>query len=182
MLHDVVEDSPEWTCDRLRKEGFSEDVVEAIDSVTRRSEERSGADASPQDEEEKYLEYVRRAARNPIGLSVKLADLRDNCDPRRMKPARISPPTFKLFSTPVDPESEWNPGLIWHVYRLGPDGEYHHVQPLYDTKEEAEARIAELVAEAESLPRIAEQKAEAETKQRNLRKKYKRAIKILEEN
>ena len=38
VLHDVVEDSPEWTCARLRKEGFSEDVVEAIDSVTRRSE------------------------------------------------------------------------------------------------------------------------------------------------
>ena len=38
--------------------------------------------------------------------------------------------------------------------------------------------MAELVAEAESLPRIAEQKAEAETKQQNLRKKYKRAIKI----
>ena len=38
VLHDVVEDSPEWTCDRLRKEEFSEGVVEAIDSVTRRSE------------------------------------------------------------------------------------------------------------------------------------------------
>ena len=53
-------------------------------------------------------------------------------------------PEFKLFSTPVDPESEWNPGLVWDIYRLGPDGEYHHVPPPYDTEEEAEARVAEL--------------------------------------
>lgn len=71
VLHDVVEDCPEWTIARLRDEGFSEEILEAIDSVTRR-------------ENETYEEFVRRAAQNPIGLQVKRADLRDNMDVTRL--------------------------------------------------------------------------------------------------
>lgn len=66
VLHDVVEDS-DWTLERLRGEGFSPAVVEGVGAVTRR-------------ENEEYEEFVLRAARNPIGRGVKLADLRDNCD------------------------------------------------------------------------------------------------------
>ena len=64
VLHDVVEKSP-WTLNALRSEGFSEKIIEAIDSVTRR-----------QDEE--YDDFVRRSAANEIGRAVKFADLRDN--------------------------------------------------------------------------------------------------------
>lgn len=70
VLHDVVEDSG-WSLERLLDEGFSETVVEAIDSVTRRPEET-------------YEEFVIRASHNPIGRRVKLADLRDNSDLRRI--------------------------------------------------------------------------------------------------
>jgi (p)ppGpp synthase/HD superfamily hydrolase len=71
VLHDVCEDCPGWTFDRLRNEGFSDHVVEALQSVTK----RDGED---------YEAFVRRAAANPIGRSVKLADLNDNSDLSRI--------------------------------------------------------------------------------------------------
>jgi (p)ppGpp synthase/HD superfamily hydrolase len=75
VLHDVCEDCPGWTFDRLRDEGFSERVIDALASVTK-------------SEGEGYEAFVMRAAANPIGRRVKLADLRDNCDL-----ARIASPT-----------------------------------------------------------------------------------------
>ncbi len=71
VLHDVVEDS-EWTLEALRKEGFSETILMAVDSVTRRGDET-------------YEAFVRRAAQNEIGRRVKLADLTDNMDLSRIK-------------------------------------------------------------------------------------------------
>jgi (p)ppGpp synthase/HD superfamily hydrolase len=71
VLHDVCEDCPGWTFDRLKAEGFSDDILAALDSVTK----RDGED---------YESFVRRAAANPIGRSVKLADLSDNCDLSRI--------------------------------------------------------------------------------------------------
>ena len=67
VLHDVCEDCPGWTFDRLRLEGFSDQIIEALNSVTK----RDGED---------YEEFVRRSAANPIGRRVKLADLHDNSD------------------------------------------------------------------------------------------------------
>ncbi|MEZ5787289.1 MAG: HD domain-containing protein [Xanthobacteraceae bacterium] len=71
VLHDVCEDCPEWTFDRLRSEGFSPRIIEALKSVTKRDGEA-------------YEDFVRRAAADPIGRSVKLADLRDNSDLSRI--------------------------------------------------------------------------------------------------
>ena len=76
VLHDVVEDCG-VSLEALRAEGFSEIVIEAIDSVTRRPEES-------------YEAFVRRAASNPIGRRVKLADLEDNSDL-----SRIATPTSR---------------------------------------------------------------------------------------
>lgn len=66
-LHDVIEDNKEWSAERLLAEGFSQEIVEAVLSVTRR-------------DGESYSEFVQRAGANPIGRLVKLADLRDNSD------------------------------------------------------------------------------------------------------
>jgi hypothetical protein len=71
VLHDVVEDCPEWSFDRLRAEGFSEAVLAGLDSVTKRDGEDYGA-------------FVLRAGRNPLGREVKLADLADNSDVSRL--------------------------------------------------------------------------------------------------
>ena len=70
ILHDVVEDTP-WTFEQLRQEGFSEEVLQALDCVTRRSTET-------------YSEFVDRARDNPVARRVKLADLEDNMDIRRL--------------------------------------------------------------------------------------------------
>jgi len=67
VLHDVCEDCPGWTFDRLRQEGFPDRIIDALESVTK----RAGED---------YDDFVRRAAANPIGRRVKFADLQDNCD------------------------------------------------------------------------------------------------------
>lgn len=66
VLHDVVEDS-HWTLDDLRKEGFSEEIISAVDSLTKR-------------EAEDYQDFVKRASRNPLGRAVKIADIEDNMD------------------------------------------------------------------------------------------------------
>ena len=76
VLHDVVEDCAGWTLDRVRAEGFSEEIVAALDSVTKR-------------DGEEYFSFVRRAAANPIGRKVKLADLKDNSELTRIsKPSQ----------------------------------------------------------------------------------------------
>ena len=71
VLHDVVEDT-DWTFDRLRKEGFSAEVIQAIDCVTKR-------------EGEPYEDFVKRSAANPLARRVKMGDLEDNMDIRRLK-------------------------------------------------------------------------------------------------
>ena len=70
LLHDTIEDS-DVTADYLRKDGFREEIVEAVLAVTRR-------------EGEDYDDYVRRAAQNELGYMVKRADLEDNMDIRRL--------------------------------------------------------------------------------------------------
>ncbi|WP_019579505.1 HD domain-containing protein [Pseudomonas mandelii] len=70
VLHDVVEDCG-ISLDDLRKEGFNETVLTAIASVTKVPGES-------------YEAFVERAAQNPIGRVVKLADLEENSDLSRI--------------------------------------------------------------------------------------------------
>ncbi len=70
VLHDVVEDTP-WTLAKLRAEGFPEKVLEAVACLTKR-------------EGEDYAAFIARAGANPIARAVKLADLEDNMDLRRI--------------------------------------------------------------------------------------------------
>ena len=71
VLHDVLEDTA-ITSDQLKEMGFSETLLEALDSVTKRAGET-------------YEDFVRRAALHPIGKKIKLADLRDNMDLSRLE-------------------------------------------------------------------------------------------------
>ncbi|MFJ2483898.1 HD domain-containing protein [Pseudomonas sp. NPDC087598] len=70
VLHDVVEDCA-ISFDDLRKEGFSDEVLSAIESVTKVRGES-------------YEDFIERAAQNPIGRVVKLADLEENSDLSRI--------------------------------------------------------------------------------------------------
>ena len=71
ILHDVMEDT-DWAFDALRKEGFSETVIEALETVTKYSEE------------ENYDDFIQRSLKNDIGRKVKIADLRENLDVTRI--------------------------------------------------------------------------------------------------
>jgi (p)ppGpp synthase/HD superfamily hydrolase len=70
VLHDVVEDSP-YSLDRLRALGYPEPVLEALDCLTRR-------------EGESYEAFIERVRPHPLARRVKLADLEDNMDVRRL--------------------------------------------------------------------------------------------------
>ncbi len=79
VLHDVVEDC-DWSIDDLRAEGFPPEVLRAVEAVTKH-------------EGETYDDFVARAAADPIGRRVKLADLEDNSDL-----GRISNPTARDYA------------------------------------------------------------------------------------
>lgn len=69
LLHDVVEDT-HWDIDALRREGFSEDVLAVVATLTKA-------------EGEAYDDYIARLRQNPLALRIKLADLTDNLDIKR---------------------------------------------------------------------------------------------------
>jgi predicted helicase len=70
VLHDVVEDS-DWSFEDLIKEGFSNAVITGLRSVT----EVEGED---------YDAFILRACSDPIGRNVKIADVTDNLDIKRI--------------------------------------------------------------------------------------------------
>lgn len=73
VLHDVVEDSDVWNFERLKEEGFEENILSALKSVTKLSED------------EDYRQFIKRAGQNEIGRNVKIADIKDNLDVTRLK-------------------------------------------------------------------------------------------------
>lgn len=72
ILHDVVEDSQEWTIDRLRDEGFSARVLAALECLTH-------------DNDVSYEDYIQKISTNRDATRVKLEDLSDNSQLTRLK-------------------------------------------------------------------------------------------------
>ena len=70
VLHDVVEDTA-ITLEDLRAAGFATAVVDAVDCVTRRAAES-------------YEQFIVRTQGNELARQVKLADLEDNMDLKRI--------------------------------------------------------------------------------------------------
>lgn len=73
VLHDVVEDT-RYTLASLQRLGFPEEVLVAVDALTRRV-----------DEGETYEAFVERAGQNAVARRVKIADLKDNLDLGRIR-------------------------------------------------------------------------------------------------
>ena len=69
-LHDVIEDT-ELTLEDLREYGFSKEVLEAVDVITK----KKGQD---------YQTYLNSVKENKLARVVKLADLRHNSDLTRL--------------------------------------------------------------------------------------------------
>ena len=71
LLHDTIEDG-NIASEYLLLVGFSQEVVDAVLSVSR----KRGED---------YFEFIQRCKANPIGRRVKICDLEDNMDITRLK-------------------------------------------------------------------------------------------------
>ena len=71
VLHDVIEDT-DWTFEKLAEEGFSDEVITALKCVTKTSES------------ENYDNFIDRVKKNPLAVAVKINDLTDNMDIRRL--------------------------------------------------------------------------------------------------
>lgn len=70
VLHDVVEDSC-ITIQNLREENYSEEILNALTLLTK-------------NENQSYDEYILEIKKNALAAKVKLADLRDNMDKKRL--------------------------------------------------------------------------------------------------
>lgn len=70
LLHDVLEDCPEWTTERLSGL-FPQHYVAAIQALTRR-------------DQESYADFIARVKTDRLAANVKLMDIADNLDPRRL--------------------------------------------------------------------------------------------------
>ena len=78
LLHDVVEDCG-VSLDDLRRLGFPDEVVVAVDLLTKNKEG-----------EDDYMKAIERVTPNAIARRVKIADLTDN-----LRRERIAEPTAK---------------------------------------------------------------------------------------
>ena len=70
LLHDVVEDT-DWTIEKLREQGFTDDILDALACVTKKDGEN-------------YEQFVERAKANRFAKAVKIADLKSNMDVTRL--------------------------------------------------------------------------------------------------
>ena len=70
LLHDVIEDTS-ITVEELINEGFNQNIIDAIISLTK----RNGED---------YMTFIRRVSSNELATLVKIQDLKDNMDLRRL--------------------------------------------------------------------------------------------------
>ena len=70
LLHDTIEDTY-VTPQMLKEMGFDDDIVEAVLALSHRPDET-------------YAEFIVRASKNEIAKEVKIADLEDNMDVRRL--------------------------------------------------------------------------------------------------
>lgn len=71
VLHDVIEDT-DWTFESLAEEGFSQEVISALRCLTKLHEN------------ENYDDFIERVRKNPLATAVKINDLSDNMDIRRL--------------------------------------------------------------------------------------------------
>ena len=97
VLHDVIEDT-DITLDDLRKEGFSEEIITALDCLTKRKDEN-------------YNDYISRILTNPTACIVKQGDLANNIDLTRIpNPTEKDKERVKKYSEAADRVMDAIPG------------------------------------------------------------------------
>lgn len=137
VLHDVIEDT-DWTFEKLAEEGFSKEIVSALRCVTKLSEN------------ENYDDFIERVKKNPLAVAVKINDLTDNMDIRRLP--YLSDKDVKRLKKYLKAYKRLTGESVYSVYAA------KQVNPnAYEPwTGKADAELAELWAEGTSVQEIAD--------------------------
>lgn len=84
VLHDVVEDNPEYNLTYLAEIGFPEPILFAIKCLTKTEEDVD------------YDEFIKKIEQSPLAVAVKINDLIDNMDIKRVN-RELTHKDFKRF-------------------------------------------------------------------------------------
>lgn len=137
VLHDVIEDS-DWTFEKLAEEGFSDEVIAALKCVTKTSEN------------ENYDDFIDRVKKNPLAAAVKINDLTDNMDIRRLP--YLSDKDVKRLKKYLKAYKRLTGEPVYSVYAAKQEN-----PNAYDPwTEEADAELARLWSEGISVADIAD--------------------------
>ena len=136
VLHDVVEET-EWTFEALEAEGFSQEVIAALKCVTKLSEN------------ENYDDFIGRVRRNPLAVAVKINDLTDNMDIRRLP--YLSDKDVKRLKKYLKAYKKLTGEPVYSIYAARQE----HPNAYDPWTEEMDAELARLWSEGTSVADIA---------------------------
>ena len=137
VLHDVVEDTP-WTFEMLEAEGFSSEVIAALKCVTKISEK------------ENYDDFIERIKKNPLAVAVKINDLTDNMDIRRLP--YLSDKDVKRLKKYLKAYKKLIGEPLYSIYAARQE----NPNAFDPWTEEADAKLREMWTEGTSIADIAE--------------------------
>lgn len=136
VLHDVIEDT-DWTFEALEAEGFSMEVIDALKCVTKVSEN------------ENYDDFIDRVKKNPLAVAVKINDLTDNMDIRRLP--YLSDKDVKRLKKYLKAYKKLTGEPVYSVYACRQE----HPNAFDPWTEEADAELARMWEEGSSVDDIA---------------------------
>ena len=137
VLHDVIEDTP-WSFEMLEAEGFSSEIIAALKCVTKISEN------------ENYDDFIERVKKNPLAVAVKINDLTDNMDIRRLP--YLSDKDVKRLKKYLKAYKKLIGEPLYSIYAARQEN-----PNAYDPwTEEADAQLKQMWSEGASIPDMAE--------------------------
>lgn len=137
VLHDVIEDT-DWTFEKLAEEGFSDEVIAALRCVTKISEN------------ENYDDFIDRVKKNPLAVAVKINDLTDNMDIRRLP--YLSDKDVKRLKKYLKAYKRLTGEPVFSIYAA----KQENPNAYEPWTEEADAELARLWSEGKSVADIAD--------------------------
>ena len=137
VLHDVVEDTG-WTFGKLEEEGFSQEVIDALRCVTKTSEN------------ENYDDFIERVKKNPLAVAVKINDLTDNMDIRRLP--FLSDKDVKSLKKYLKAYKRLTGEPVYSVYAARQE----HPNAYDPWTAEADSKLSQMWAEGRSVAEIAD--------------------------
>ena len=137
VLHDVIEDTP-WSFEMLEAEGFSSEIIAALKCVTKISEN------------ENYDDFIERVKKNPLAVAVKINDLTDNMDIRRLP--YLSDKDVKRLKKYLKAYKKLIGEPLYSIYAARQEN-----PNAYDPwTEETDAQLKQMWSEGTSIPDMAE--------------------------